>query len=362
MQDEVAVVDPRRTDLAENLTEGEVNLREKIQLEISDLRMQIEAEKRRHEARITHLRRECLAKLHSAEDLHLANNIPTYASIETAKSRQISKKKHVEMDSSSMYSKPQPSPISEVTTLVEPGDTSSPEGPVNSNPSDNELEFGTAMDCGQSHDGDLSISGGNKRKGPEALVKCLVTPLLREDFLRDSDSFKSKSLTKRKRLSGYLSMKKQRLAANSKLEIENQHVVDKSSVLESTSEIFNLASSSEELEGIEKPLCSADSDTMYQDHKPEDLEIINMNRESHPSCRSLRSRPPGIPAGRVFALQGKKVSCNDTIDQILLTDSDRPTSWPRSRRWRKSIGISVKALTDGFERLAMAKGVHSLAE
>ena len=355
-------MDPARTDLAENLSEEESVLRDKIQLEISDLRMQIEAEKRRHEARMTQLERECRAKLHFTEDPHLANNNPTYDSIETATSQQIVKKKHVEMDNSSMYCKPQPSPISDVATLVESGEISSPECPVKLNPSDAELEVDTAMDYGQSQEEEFSLCSGTEKSAPEALVKLLAIPHLHKDSIHDNDSLQSRNLSKRKRLSGYLSWKKQRLAANPKSRNANEHAIDKSSVHEPTSENFNLASSSGELEDIEMSLHSVHSDTVHQDPKLEDLRFSDMNQESHSSSPLLRSRPPRIPAGRAFALQGKKVSCNDTIDQILFTDSDRPTSWPRSRRWRRSIGISVKALTDGFERLAMAKGVHSLAE
>ena len=352
-----AAVDPSRTNLIENLTEEQQVLRDQIELEISELRMQIEAEERRHEARMTQLERECRAKLKFAQEPDLSN-----ASIETATPRQISKKKYAEMDSSLMYSKPEPSPISDVTTLVEPSDASSPEGPVNSNPSDAELESDMAMDCEQSQDVQLSVPGGNERSVPEALVKDPVTIRLHKDSMHEFDSFRSRSLSKRKRLSGYLSLKKQRIAANPKPENEKQRVADKSSVVKSTSGNVNLAGSAEELGDNEMSLDSADNDTMHQVPKLDDSNVASMNQVSSLSGQLVRTRPPRIPTGGVLAVQGKKVSCNDTINQILLTDSDRPTSWPRSRRWRKSLGISVKTLTDSFERLAMAKGVHSLAE
>lgn len=38
--------------------------------------------------------------------------------------------------------------------------------------------------------------------------------------------------------------------------------------------------------------------------------------------------------------------------------TERPVSWPRSHRWRKSFGISVKQLRDNFEKLTVDPGEH----
>lgn len=35
------------------------------------------------------------------------------------------------------------------------------------------------------------------------------------------------------------------------------------------------------------------------------------------------------------------------------TDTTRPVSFPQSQRWRKSLGVSVKTLTEGFERMRL---------
>jgi hypothetical protein len=82
---------------------------------------------------------------------------------------------------------------------------------------------------------------------------------------------------------------------------------------------------------------------------------------SHASMPPLRKRlSQAIPT--YFAhLTGKprrtsKVATGaDVIPEVSPTHhkSQRPSSWPSSRGWRKSLGISVKALRDNFEKLAL---------
>jgi len=41
----------------------------------------------------------------------------------------------------------------------------------------------------------------------------------------------------------------------------------------------------------------------------------------------------------------------ESFESVRSPHSERPASYPQSQRWRRSLGISVKALRDGFERL-----------
>ena len=52
-----------------------------------------------------------------------------------------------------------------------------------------------------------------------------------------------------------------------------------------------------------------------------------------------------------FGTYGKQVTCAETDSDILITNSARPKSYPLSRRWRRSLGVSVKTLTEKFEIL-----------
>lgn len=51
----------------------------------------------------------------------------------------------------------------------------------------------------------------------------------------------------------------------------------------------------------------------------------------------------------------KATDCADALPESLPSNlaSQRPSSWPRTRRWRKSLGVSVKSLRENFEKLAL---------
>ena len=53
----------------------------------------------------------------------------------------------------------------------------------------------------------------------------------------------------------------------------------------------------------------------------------------------------------------KPLSCKDIVLPLSQSNpgSERPLSWPRSSRWRKSFGVSVKALREGFEKMKVAQ-------
>lgn len=334
-------------------------LYDQVQLDLSDLQMQIQDEKKRHKARITELETERLVKLRFVESLYSANSKPSSASIEAWMKRENKAKQRSQPDSSLLYSMPQLSPVSDATTLVEPGDTSSIEAPINSRSSDAELELDTTTFHVQSPDQELTKIIGKNRSHPCALAEHPTPHRLDDDTTQDDEFPNAGNLSKRKRLSGYLSLKRQRLAAVPTIQHRRHDATDKTPVARPAKLDLSLGSS----------LGGPTATNLYQDptsdnhvqqlHIQDDLKVVETNRRRGLSGQPLENRPSWILAGRVLAAQCKKVTCADTVAQLLITDSDRPSSWPRSRRWRKSLGISVKALTDGFEKLAIAQGVQS---
>jgi len=334
-------------------------LYDKVQSDLSDLQMQIQGEKKRHKARMTELETERLAKLRFVDSLHLANSNPSFASIEARMKRENKTTQDSQPDSSLLYSMPQLSPVSDATTLVESGDTSSIDTPINPTSSDVELELDTTTFHAQSSDQELTKITGKNKSHPYALAKHPTPHRLDEDSAQDDDFPNARNLSKRKRLSGYLSLKRQRLAATPTIQHRRHDATDKTQVARPTKLDLSLASSLGGPTGTDLTQDSMSNDHVQEHHMQEDLKIVKKNRRRGLSGQPLENRPSWILAGRVFAVQGKKVACTDTVNQLLITDSDRPSSWPRSRRWRKSFGISVKALTDGFEKLAIAQVVQS---
>ena len=342
-----------------NSMEEQRSLKDIVRLEMFQLQLQIQTEKERHNARMAKLKMEYLAKLRFVEDLDPATANASFASLEAPISRQNNSRKQSERDRASMYPMPQPSPESDATTLIETGDISGVEAPVYATSSDAELKVNTAICHMQSFDEEFRGNTGNKTSSLEDAVQHFAPHYPCESSAYDDHFPNTKNLSKRKRLSGYLSLKKQRLAASATNKHETYDAKNKKLAVESTSQHFELASSPEELRPAGLTRYFRSSDFIQQDHKQEDVKLTSTKRASHSSGQLLKKRPSWMLAGRVFATQGKKVDCTGTVSQILLTDSFRPSSWPRSQRWRKSFGVSVKALTDGFERLGMAKAVHS---
>lgn len=59
------------------------------------------------------------------------------------------------------------------------------------------------------------------------------------------------------------------------------------------------------------------------------------------------------PLNRKLPTHAKTLPCKDIVPAMPQSNpgSNRPLSWPRSHRWRKSFGVSVKALREGFEKM-----------
>ena len=73
----------------------------------------------------------------------------------------------------------------------------------------------------------------------------------------------------------------------------------------------------------------------------------------HPSTFKDRNRLSRVLLGQLSALQVSSGESSGQDDNKVPEGSDRPASYPRTQRWRKSIGVSVKALREGFERLSL---------
>jgi len=84
---------------------------------------------------------------------------------------------------------------------------------------------------------------------------------------------------------------------------------------------------------------------------------------SKQECKQLpkghwRNRPSRVLLGQPSALQGRSRVTDPSgaaslvpFESVRSPRSQRPMSYPQSQRWRKSLGVSVKALREGFERL-----------
>ena len=353
----------------ENVTGLQQNLKDEIQREISELRMQIQAERKRHKARMAELETECVTKSQLFEEFSKVSLNALFTSTEVPRARQNSYWKHPGREKFTMYSTPQLSPSSETATLFEPEETPSIEDNVSPNFTDAKIEFHTATYLTQFPDEERSVKSRKKVSYPKALVKDLVPHGDYKDSTPDHNFPNSANLSKRKRLSGYLALKKQRLAANSTTQNKEENAIDKTSIVHLANPNLNLASSPRALTatGVPRPRKfnnhkkQNDKRNDKLDDKQENNKTAATNRQAHLLGQTLKNRPSWILAGMEIATQGRKIACIDTVNQILLTDSDRPTSWPRSRRWRKSLGVSVKALTDGFEKLTMVEAIHPLA-
>ena len=88
-----------------------------------------------------------------------------------------------------------------------------------------------------------------------------------------------------------------------------------------------------------------------------DLELLQRNPKS--GLFRSRGRLSRILLGQLVTLQTRLdgIAPSKTGPQLqpqtrlAEADAERPVSYPQSQRWRKSLGVSVKSLTEGFERM-----------
>lgn len=108
--------------------------------------------------------------------------------------------------------------------------------------------------------------------------------------------------------------------------------------------------------------------------QPTSTDFKPMDLSQKLGCASNDSATTGLPIkmrmSQIFtsnsSLINRKMSasewtrtlpCKDIVPPLPRSNpgSERPLSWPRSSRWRKSFGVSVKALREGFEKMKIAQ-------
>ena len=336
------------------VTNDQQSLIDENQVDIQNLQRQMCDVKKRYKARMMKLEKEYGLKLRLDKDLRLPKPNPSSPPKGLHVLRRVKNRQHLKSDERSNYSMPQLSTISNISTLVEPGVTPSVESLTDQESNDAKTRLDTDRNYRAKKRMDRS---GTRESSSEAAVEHLEAHRLREDLADDDNFPNTKYLSKRKRLSGHLSLKKQRLAISSLS--ERPDALDRAFVLPAVKKDIGLTSVPQGSTTTEMVRSLSPETAEPQNRKHEQLGVFNTKQQARLSGQSFNLRSSWILASRVFAAQGKKVTCSDTINQILITDSNRPISWPRSRRWRKSLGVSVKALTDNFDRLTTAQPANS---
>ena len=143
----------------------------------------------------------------------------------------------------------------------------------------------------------------------------------------------------------------------------NLHSPEKSQVDLLSPGIENLADAVQQNSSIEAgltPMTKRKRTSVLPPLKKPRIDMAATQTQVHRPARSNQiDKQPGQHPSDSFS-KTKRVS--KRISQFFLRDlppteeekpsqSDRPVSWPRTPRWRRSVGMSVKALTEGFEKL-----------
>ena len=121
------------------------------------------------------------------------------------------------------------------------------------------------------------------------------------------------------------------------------------------------------------------TELMAQDESLEEKDVImsepvDDQRHGHSAFNALPSlttkqRLSRILTTRLSVITGKSTiqrkipACVDITPEVPRFNPDterpdRPLSWPRSRRWRKSFGVSVRQLRENFEKLTIDRVEH----
>lgn len=137
----------------------------------------------------------------------------------------------------------------------------------------------------------------------------------------------------------------------------NDHVSPATSKRKRISDYFLSLKKHRVAGAIEK---NGSSQASSKDSKPTDPEQ-RFGSSSNDHTASGKMRMSQIftcrqsPCNRKLPAQDKVVTCKDIVPAMSQSNpgSDRPLSWPRSRRWRKSFGVSVKGLREGFEKMTV---------
>ena len=88
---------------------------------------------------------------------------------------------------------------------------------------------------------------------------------------------------------------------------------------------------------------------------------ISLQQPSN-DCQKEHIRAEWVPVQERGSSRRIDLDNAGTVSDIKVSDSERrPMSWPHRNPWRKSLDISVAALTKGFERLVKERGESSLS-
>jgi len=105
------------------------------------------------------------------------------------------------------------------------------------------------------------------------------------------------------------------------------------------------------------PSTTSTHDQSTSHRLPDSAAALKQEREQLPEGHR-RNRPSRILFGQPSALQVKSPVADPCgaaslvpSESVRSPRSQRPVSYPQSQRWRKSLGVSVKVLREGFERL-----------
>ena len=82
-----------------------------------------------------------------------------------------------------------------------------------------------------------------------------------------------------------------------------------------------------------------------------DTKSLQQSRKS--AIFRVRSRRSRMLLDQLSALQTRLESIGKPRTGASQADAERPVSYPQSQRWRMSLGVSVKSITEGFERMRL---------
>lgn len=281
-------------------------LEEQCRVKISDLqnvlkeeidRHRVESE--RHQTRKLELEEQiCLLSLSLGPDAHTQNNHQAPWLVENENNQP-------------GPTLPDSSPSSGAVTLVEHRDDHNSEAHIQTNSGNNEPAQSSPMHLGVTEMTDTVIRSSMSGHGSE-------------DTAYNANNHVSPAVGKRKRISDYVHSFKKHRAAEAVGTIGSSHAFSTNSKASVASSKFGSVPNDSKSSGF--PFKMRMSRILTRRASP-----LNKNLPSHDEALRCKDIVPAMPQSN--------------------PGSDRPLSWPRSRRWRKSFGVSVKALREGFEKM-----------
>ena len=186
-----------------------------------------------------------------------------------------------------------------------------------------------SLDIKQGEEGDDDLAFLHMRDGSQSpqMSDAIMAPFDPGHESRNntvgSHGQSSRTLSKRKRHSTLLSFKKQR---TTELVAGDDHLLPQGDVdmTDVPNRLGNLANAQTRLPPSPKPFTQ----------------------------RLSQLLPHFVPVFRNSRVSSRITACVDITPEMSVPselNSERPSSWPRARQWRRSFGVSVKELRDNFE-------------